>query len=426
MLSGRSVAAFGLVVCVALSSSCGEPSPNPPDASRADAGPSSDGETDACTAPDAAGADTGSTVAGCALAWRVEVTSTAVARFDLATSPEGAAVLVWSEERDGASDLFARAVSPSGTVDREHRLTNDAATDRDPAARWRDDGVRIVWSRGEGGPDSYDLYGTRLDATGAAQTAPTVLGSADDVGDHLPVLASGARGDHDYVVWVRRRWSTGSDAWLARRRLQAGDEVGALEMLDFHASPARRPTPGRLDGQRVWAWVDASEDSGSVRVVIEYPLSRSLAGPLVLSSGAIDHLDLASGPNEVALVWDVEVSGKPEHAVRYRRLRSGGELGVERSLTLGATSGSAPSIAAIGGGYAALWSGATAGTRPHVHLAFLSSAGDAIGHLEIQPLRRPLTATALSAVREGLRAAWLEERPEGPTLTLARIDCGGS
>ena len=127
----------------------------------------------------------------------------------IAADGKGRVWVVWSAERNGNFDLFARAWS-NGQWGRELRITTDAGPDLNPVAASDSEGrVWIAWQAFRGG--NLDILGTVQEAD---SFRPEVRVSTSPASDWSPSIAAAPNGDvaiswdtydkGDYDVFFRR------------------------------------------------------------------------------------------------------------------------------------------------------------------------------------------------------------------------------
>ena len=160
--------------------------------------------------------------------------------------PAGGAAVLWSEQRDGNWDIYARRFDTrSGTLAEEERLTTDPGSDINVVAS----GGYYAWQgrRGLG----FDIFVSRLDGEPA-------LVSSSDANDWRPSIATDSKG----AAWIA--WDTydvgNYDVKLRRfdgRELGESIAIAASHRFEARASVA-------VDqADRVWvAFEDSAEDWG--------------------------------------------------------------------------------------------------------------------------------------------------------------------
>jgi immune inhibitor A len=137
-------------------------------------------------------------------------------------------VLVWSDSRHGAGELYYRS-RIGGVWTPERRLTNLTGDSRYPSvAVDRFGRVHLAWLYTEGSPQVrfmsftyFSPYGTPVTATN-----PTDLPDA-------PVVAAGPDGN-SYIVWSDRATSSAS-VWIAR--YDPGSGLGAKQQISLSSYP---------------------------------------------------------------------------------------------------------------------------------------------------------------------------------------------
>ncbi|HEU4723696.1 MAG TPA: hypothetical protein VFU59_00220, partial [Candidatus Eisenbacteria bacterium] len=148
--------------------------------------------------------------------------------------------VVWGDGRDGKGEIFASYRTASGaTIGGNLRISQDpvvgASVQSDPSCAALPDGTTlVVWVDGRnstGVPTSYDIYGQRLDASGAALGGNFQI--SDGIGPHNasgPTVSATATGF--IVAWLdRRRTGDQGDVW-AQRIAVDGTPVGGNVMLN--------------------------------------------------------------------------------------------------------------------------------------------------------------------------------------------------
>ena len=160
--------------------------------------------------------------------------------------PDGNAAVLWSEQRDGNWDIFAREYrTATGVLSTEQRLTKDPRNDFNVVAS----GEYIAWQGRRGG--GFDIFASRLGGK-------PVRVSTSDANDWRPSIATDSSG----AAWIA--WDTyhagNYDVYL--RRLE-GDELG--EPLPVATSPRFEARASvAVDGEdRAWvAFEDSDEGWG--------------------------------------------------------------------------------------------------------------------------------------------------------------------
>ena len=159
---------------------------------------------------------------------------------------DGAAAVLWAEQREGNWDLYARRYAPeSGELGAEQRLTTHAGPDFQVAAS----GDYLAWQARRG--NDFDIYASRLGQ-------PAVRVSFSEANDWRPSIAMDSAG----AAWIA--WDTydagNYDVYLRRfdgSRLGEPIPVAASPRFEARASVA-------VDGtDRVWiAFEDSDEGWG--------------------------------------------------------------------------------------------------------------------------------------------------------------------
>ena len=186
-------------------------------------------------------------------------------RCAVAVDNQGAPVVVWSEQREGDFDLYAR------TAEKTTRLTTDAGPDIAPVVTTDSEGrVWVAWMAGR--KDNFDIHAARLDgdqladeqvlgATPANEWNPAITASKD--GEVAVAWDTYAKGDYDVYLSTAR-----------------GGRFGAA--VPVAASPRFEARPSvAYDGEnRLWvAWEDGTElwgkDSGALIKDKGSPLYRN-------------------------------------------------------------------------------------------------------------------------------------------------------
>ena len=145
--------------------------------------------------------------------------------------------LVWQDQSDGSSEIYAKDLLNTNAVPRQ--LTDGALTQRNP----KTDGRYAVW-QGRQSDGSWDLYMMDLAATGAVIQLTTSLGN-DEINPDI---------DWPWIVYQSRATSRPSDPWqlyginLAERGIPEAVLPGAGDQLN----------PDVDAGRVVWAdWRDS-------------------------------------------------------------------------------------------------------------------------------------------------------------------------
>ncbi|MCC7537763.1 MAG: putative metal-binding motif-containing protein [Deltaproteobacteria bacterium] len=151
--------------------------------------------------------DTGATPG--AAAAQISASSGRAVGVGVGVAPDGAAVFVWADDRDGAPDteLYARSRSASGTLGVEQRLTTATRASRGPALIPAATAGRytLVWEDARGATTgASELYACEVDETGARVTAEQQVTNAGG-------LSQGA--------WLTR---VQGDPWIAFRDTRSG------------------------------------------------------------------------------------------------------------------------------------------------------------------------------------------------------------
>ena len=131
-------------------------------------------------------------------------------RAAVAVDGQGLAWIIYSVQRNGNFDLYARSARPDGTMSPETRLTNDPGTDLFPAAATDSSGrVWVTWQ----GFRNNNLEILAAAQTGSTFTAETLV-STSPASDWDPAIATAPNGEiaiswdtydkGDYDVYVRR------------------------------------------------------------------------------------------------------------------------------------------------------------------------------------------------------------------------------
>ena len=166
-------------------------------------------------------------------------------RLQIVSDDSGGTILVWTDSRNGASDIYAQRIDPSGQI------------------RWSQNGVAICSSSGEqdfacivadgsGGaiiawPDSrngphYDIYAQRINKSGTPQWAAdgVIVSTAHEIQEAPTIVSDGAKGA--IVAWADRRSYTSYDIY-AQLIDSVGDARWAPDGIPVFATAADERGP---------------------------------------------------------------------------------------------------------------------------------------------------------------------------------------
>ena len=155
--------------------------------------------------------------------------------------PDGGATVLWSEQRNGNWDIFARSYSPvDGKLGAERRITSDPGSDINVVAS----GGYIAWQgrRKEG----FDIFASRLEGE-------PVRVSTSDANDWRPSIATDSKG----TAWIA--WDT-YDAGNYDILLRRFDGENIEDPIAVAVSPRFEARPSVAVDARDRVWI-AFEDS---------------------------------------------------------------------------------------------------------------------------------------------------------------------
>jgi hypothetical protein len=171
----------------------------------------------------------------------------------------GSAIIVWTDQRGGADDVYAQAVSGSGPLWSANGIAVCNATGNQYDSEVVADGVGgviITWVDTRGA--DYDIYAQRLDGEGNEvwfSQGQLVCGASDT--QFAPMLASdGVRGA--IIVWVDYRNGGVADIY-AQRMVESGFDLWAVDGVPICTAAMSQHNPViASDGASgaVVAWAD--------------------------------------------------------------------------------------------------------------------------------------------------------------------------
>ena len=323
----------------------------------------------------------------------------AAAQFEPVVAFDGTNYLaVWEEDRDGGGDIHAARLTPGGTLlDPAGIVVSAAPGDQlSPAVAWNGAEYLVVWEDDRcGGGACSDLYGARMDRSGAVLDPAGIPISTADQAQWAPAVAWG--GDAWLVVWLDTR--AGQAAYAAR--VGPGGDVldsGGIRLASFglgQGVPAVAPN-GR-------GWLVVTVDWGGM----DYDVFGTRVSPAggILAPGKFVISAASSDQSSPAVAWD----GRNDFVVweDYRSLQGYDIYGARVSpsgsvldrfgIPISADWGDQflPSVAWDGQRDLVVWEDSRQGSRSDVYAARVKRNG------RVVPVRSSGIAIAASPADEG-------------------------
>ncbi len=129
-------------------------------------------------------------------------------------------LVVWVDGRGPGGEVYGTIVSAGGVVSSPSSIAISATLGYEPAVAWDGTNYLVVWTDGRNGSTNFDIYGTRVSASGVVQDPSGIPISTMPGNQHLPAVAWD--GTSSLVVWADRR--TGTDD-IYGARVSAGGTV---------------------------------------------------------------------------------------------------------------------------------------------------------------------------------------------------------
>jgi len=145
-------------------------------------------------------------------------------------------LVVWSDERNGysARDIYGTLVAPDGNVVNPsgNVIADDANWQDNPSVAFDGTNYLVVWDDYGSGSFKEDIYGVRVNQTGAPIDASSIAISTAANGQYRPEVAFD--GSNYLVVWFDRRTSNAEDIYGTRVN-QSGTVLDAsgLSIIPF-------------------------------------------------------------------------------------------------------------------------------------------------------------------------------------------------
>jgi len=173
-------------------------------------------------------------------------------------------LLVWEDQRGGASDIYGMRVTPSGkSLDPGGRLITAAGgMQRRPAVAFDGENYLVVWEDYRGG--SGDIYGARITPDFSVPDAGGVPISADSDEEWAPAISFD--GEDFLVVW--ETWNGGSGDIRGARVSTSGPSLIAEGEIAISAANGRQwaPTTQFNGTYHIVAWGDSRNGGGNTDV----------------------------------------------------------------------------------------------------------------------------------------------------------------
>lgn len=338
--------------------------------------------------------------------------------------------VVWSDNRDGETDVYFRASGAGGTswTSAERRLDTDgpgAAPSRVPRIACAGTNVYVVWEDARNG--ATDVYFNRSLDRGATWMAEDVRLDTD-----VPGAASSVApriccaGESVYVVWTDER--DGLKDVYARRSLDAGTSwLSADVRLDTDASGAANSVEPDIccDGPRVYvvwqdyrdganaAYANRSLDGGATWLTEDRRVDASPPGP------GISQPRIACRGTDVYVVWSDHRTGWGD--IRFRRSVDAGSTWPDDDVRLDRDAANHdardPCVGVDGAAIYVAWTDARNGGLDATDIYFTRSLDAGATWLKVdQRLNRDLPGAAASthpvicSHDTGACVAWLDLR----------------
>jgi hypothetical protein len=342
-------------------------------------------------------------------------------------------LIAWTDERGSDKDIYAARVTPTGNlVDSSGIVISDAAGNQDTAALAFDGAnFLIVWSDARGG--ALDIYGARVSEAGAVLDPAGLAVSAAADTQELPAVTFD--GEKYLLVWQDKRniVTSGYDIYGAFVAPD-GDVFPNAGLVLATRKPANQEQQPSLayDGTNYLAvWRD-QRFGGDVDI---YGGRLSGAGDLLDSTGIAicaaageqSAPAATAGGGHFFVAWQDKRSGA--YDVYGARVSPDGVVEDAGGFAVSAAVGdqTAPAVASDGAAYLAAWQDKRTGNND-IHAAQVSAGG------VVQQPAGILVATGagsqeaptIAAGDGAWLAAWRDDRNGAYDIYGARLDAGGA
>ncbi|HTO90164.1 MAG TPA: T9SS type A sorting domain-containing protein [Candidatus Sulfotelmatobacter sp.] len=249
---------------------------------------------------------------------------------------DGGAILCWVDHRAGRYDLYAQRVDHSGASlwGSDGLLVQaNAGTFSFPlVASDGAGGAIVVWPDARGG--NFDLYGQRLDASGAARWSAGGVPLAVAPGDQIPrvVIADGSGGA--FVAWSDTRVSPSGDVYAQHVDATGAIGWGSSGAAACTATNAQSPSGLALDGAGgvIVVWSDLRNGTDLdiyAQRLSSFGVADWPADGLAISTALNDQRNptmVSDGYGGALIAWEDERNGLNLPDVYAQRVSSTGSL----------------------------------------------------------------------------------------------------
>lgn len=315
-------------------------------------------------------------------------------------------LVVWSDNRNGNSDIFGARVTPAGVaLDVSGLAISTApANQTNPVVAWSGTTYLVVWTDSRNTSTLSDVYAARVTAAGALPDPSGIAVSTEAQIQGAPAVASD--GNDFFVVWQdARAGSGGSDIYGAR--VSATGVVQDPTGIAINAAAGSQTAPAIAWGGGTYLVAWQATDLFGARVSATGAVQDTGNG-IAISTAANQQTEpaIASDGTGFFVAWKDTRGATAD--VYGARVTAGGAVQESLGILLSGATGdqSAPAVAWDGTNYLVAWEDLRNATDADVYAARISVAGtvlDATGiPLSTGPVSDRFPAIAARGNRDAL------------------------
>ncbi len=337
-------------------------------------------------------------------------------------------IVLYTLNEGGFDDLFARLVSIGGEVGAPVALTDNFASERDPALVWTGSQFIAGWHDNDG--RGFEVVTRALDTMGTPTAAARTL-TTPRMGFLHDSLALTLDEGGVVAAFVEEEILGAGRSLQAARLTDEGALAGEITVLA--EAPVNAPVLAARAGGSVALWVRPETEGSRIASQLLDEAAASIGSRRQVSTqtNAAGVVGVARTPSgRLASVFDVDVGGGgARQEIRFRALEptTGQPMDNEVVISPGTTQGRAPGIAAFAGGYAVAYRATVDPelAEPTIRLVLVTTNGTPTAVTDLDPTTADGGPVRVAIGFDGsILVAWAESTDEGTALVARRLRCG--